>query len=432
MRSRLAVAALFLSAATGCTHQQRLMPTPSVIADGHVDPFRDTADAVKTNDTPVFVVSAREPRTTGNITPARYYTNDRTTRLRLGKATVRIGEEDSWEELAEASRQKRRSSSPIIRLRAFEEYGVLWSSVPPPNLGFDRDWTAPDADRSPADQFVADIEQQFELTQTNRIYIFVHGFNTSYTDNIGLAAEFWHYLGRHGVMINFSWPSKHSVFSYQEDKANAAYATRQFRKLLEFLAAETSVSSINLIAHSAGNPVVVESLRDLRLIHYNLSREELRRRVKIGRVVLAAPDMDLLQAINASMDGFDECAEHVAMYASTSDKALGFASMIFGDTRLGASVERLTPEEREALRVSTHFEAIDVSLAQKRHSSFLGHSYFHQNPWVSSDLGIFLRDGRYAEDRGLVFNEESAFWEFPKNYTEVMEKAAESMTTQLP
>ena len=398
----------------GCSSQQHLMPTPSVIADGAHDPFALTPQAEQRSTTPVFVVSGREP--SGKLSPERFYSNDHSSVLRLGRAELEIGAGMTWPELVDASRDPQRSTGTPIELAGFEEYGVLWASVPPPDLGFTRNWTSPDSSREPASALAEAINQQLRSTGSDEAFIFVHGFNTDYTKNLGIAAEIWHYAGRRGAMLSFAWPSEHSVFEYQADKANAAYATRQFRELLRFLAQQTDIGRINIVAHSAGNPIVVEAMRDLRLMHYQADKASLHSMTGIGRVVLAAPDMDLLQAINATLDGFDECAESVVMYASTRDTALSLSSMIFSDTRLGASVKRLSPEEQEALHKVQSFEAVDVSRAQKNHSSFLGHSYYHQNPWVSSDIGLYLTLGLTAEERGLERDEATGFWVFPPDY----------------
>ena len=57
-----------------------------------------------------------------------------------------------------------------------------------------------------------------------------------------------------------------------------------------------------------------------------------------------------------------------------------------------------------------------MSLAEKKHGSFLGHSYFHKDPWVSSDLLLLLRYAVPARERGLVRAEGSANWTFPEDY----------------
>lgn len=53
--------------------------------------------------------------------------------------------------------------------------------------------------------------------------------------------------------------------------------------------------------------------------------------------------------------------------------------------RLGSSIGKLSDEEKDAL-IANKTQWIDVTAAQRRKGTFLGHSYFHDNPWVSSDL----------------------------------------------
>ncbi len=422
--NRLIISTLVAAAllAGGCSSRQYLMDTPTIIADGGVDPFVHTNASQQTTTTPVFVVAGR---TRSDVTaPTRFYTDERSQLLRLGLATVEIGVDMDWTMLKEESLAADRSGKPEIRLTGYEEYGTLWTTVPPPDYGFDRDWTAPDADRAPAQAFAEALHEQFEQSGASTVTIYVHGFNTKFDGSLGIAAELWHYMGRRGAMLSFAWPSEHSLFKYEVDKANAAYSTRQFRKTLEFLANETSTTQINIIAHSAGNPIVVEGLRELRLIHYNLSKDELRAKTKIGRVVLAAPDMDLLQALSASLDGFGDCAQSVVMYANTKDRALSFSMKIFEAPRLGESVKALTPEEQGALAHLTSLEAVDVTVAQRHHKSFLGHSYFHQNPWVSSDLALYLAVGTRAADRGLLREDGALFWTFPEDYQEAVKGLA--------
>ena len=398
-----------------CGCQPGLMKTPAVVAEGKIDPFEHVLPERQSSEVPVFVASGRT--VSGKTNPTRFYTNDRSREVRLGLATVEIGPGMSWEELTRESRASKRRRNPGMVVTAYEEFGPLWSTAWPPNIRFDRDWDAPGVDREPAERFVEAIEAQLESSRRRQIGIFVHGFNTEFGNNLEITAEFWHYMGRDGVAISFDWPSKGSMFSYQVDKANATFAIRQFRRLLEFLAANTSATSINIIAHSAGNPIAVEALRQLSLMYYDLDDEEARRRSKIGRVVLAAPDMDLDHALGASVDGAGRVTQGLIVYASRRDKALGFSGDIFGDVRVGRSIGKLTPDERDAL-IANDSQWIDVTAAQKRSSSFVGHSYFHQNPWVSSDLMLFLTFGATAEERGLVRDMETGFLIFPDDYEE--------------
>jgi esterase/lipase superfamily enzyme len=413
----------------GCSSKQYLMKTPAVVSEGRADPFAHVPSDLQDSNTYVFVASGRT--VSGEDDPARFYTNDRSREVRLGRATVQIGEGMSWEELTDLSRAAKRQVKPEIELVAYEEFGPLWTTAWPPNLRFARDWTASDVDRQPTERFLAAVETVLASTRFRQITVYVHGFNTEFAGNLGIAGEFWHYMSRDGVMISFDWPSEGSLFSYEEDKANANFAIRQFRKLLELLAAETSAARINIIGHSAGCPIVAEALRQLSLMYYDLDDEEAGRRSRIGRVVLAAPDMDLDAALSAGVDGAVRVTQGIAVYASTKDKALGFSGDIFGDVRVGRSIGKLDDYERSAL-IAADAQWIDATNAQKRSSSFIGHSYYHQNPWVSSDVMLYLRLGATPEERGLVRNQETAFLEFPDDYEERLPAIVERLQAEYP
>ena len=126
-----------------------------------------------------------------------------------------------------------------VRLAGYREFGPLWTTTWGPVLGPARDWDFGDVDRTPADAFLEEIEPMLESSRRREITVFVHGFNTTFAGNTEVAAEFWHYY-RDGVMMSFEWPSEGSMFAYDVDTANAEFAVRQFRLLLQFLAERTS------------------------------------------------------------------------------------------------------------------------------------------------------------------------------------------------
>jgi esterase/lipase superfamily enzyme len=423
MRAKIAVvvsAVVLITAGCGTV----LMKTPAAVSNGKLDPFARVIPERQNSEAPVFVASARA--VSGKSEPSRFYTNDRSRELRLGLATVQIGPGMTWEELVRESRAAKRQHDPKLAVTAYEEFGPLWSTLWPPDLRFHRDWDPTDADREPARRFVTAVDAMLRDSRQRQITIYVHGFDTQFGENLMLAGEFWHYMARDDVMISFDWASRGSLFSYQVDKANAEFAVRQLRRLLEFLAASTSASRIDIIGHSAGCPVVVEALHQLSLIHYDRDGEEAQRRSKIGRVVLAAPDMDLGRALSARVDGVLRVAQDLAVYASRGDRALSFSSNIFGDVRLGSSIGKLKDDERAAM-IATRAQMIDVTSTQRREASFIGHSYYHQNLWVSSDVMLFLELGATAEERGLVRDLDTGFLAFPDDYLQQLPEIIERL-----
>ncbi len=415
MRTTIACTLCLLVALAACAHKpQRLMPTPESIALGVVDPFADVPESRRSH-VPVFIASVRRPAVPEDATHP--FDDERSPLTRLGIAHVSI--EGEWEELVVASRaEKRTGQSPMVELVGYEHFGVMPGTLPIPAIAGAIDETHMEGDVELTHAWLDALNDQLEGTHRPEIIIYVHGYNTTFPHNTGLAAEFWHYAGRKGVVLSFAWPSRHAILGYNADKANAAYATRQFRELVEFLSEKTWADNVHIIAHSAGAPIAIHALRELRLKHHGLSREELLEQFRIGTVVLAAPDMDLMGFFAAREDGFHEMADRVAFYANRTDRALSLSRWLSHQDRLGDSVGHLHTWELEAIHHFGHTEAIDVSRAEKKYGDLLGHSYYQRDPWVSGDVGLLLIYGLSPEQRGLVKNGDTGFWEFPEDYLE--------------
>ena len=74
-----------------------------------------------------------------------------------------------------------------------------------------------------------------------------------------------------------------------------------------------------------------------------------------------------------------------------------------------------TKEEIERLHATERVQIIDTRAA---HPGLLGHSYFHENPGVSSDLILFLRYHlRPGRDHGRPLGvQKNGFWFLDDNY----------------
>jgi esterase/lipase superfamily enzyme len=246
-------------------------------------------------------------------------------------------------------------------------------------------------------------------------------------------------MGRKGVMISFEWPSESRLLGYIQDKGNANYSTRQFRAMISNVAKECEVDSITIIAHSAGAPIVVNALREIRLLEFDMPADQVRslpgyerararEKYRIGRIVLAAPDMDVMAFTNAVHDRFHELTTGIAVYASQKDRALGLSEKLYGNSRLGRTVGKLEVWEKQVLSQVLKIELIDASVAEKQFRNVLGHSYFHRDPWVSSDIGSFIL-GRSPAERGLVKpGDAEVFWQFPTDYPDRLKQHIEALT----
>lgn len=401
-----------------------LMPTPLGLTLGLPHPGGDFSDSCACSkcEIPVFVVSGRSLREDSDSDMKRVdpFGNSRSQYPNLGIAYVKIGDGLSAAEVHEETITDRKRKKARVELLRTEL--VHYPCELEPWLVRD------DVIRHDGNPWVQAIEQQFAKSGERKVCIFVHGYNTQYVDNTLLAAEIFHYLGRRGAMISFEWPSESRLLGYIADKGNASYSTRHFRAMLSNIAKECHVDSVTIVAHSAGSPIVVNAMREIRMLDYDLPPQQLREKYKIDRVVLAAPDMDLSEFLNAIYDRFYEVANGIAVYASPNDRALKISQELYGNKRLGRAVGKLEAWEQAVIGSARQIEMVDASKAEKMYDSFIGHSYFHRDPWVSSDIGAFIL-GRSPGQRGLQRQQDDVFWRFPTDYPDRLKRLATARTS---
>ena len=181
-------------------------------------------------------------------------------------------------------------------------------------------------------------------------------------------------------------------------------------------------------AHSRGTGITLTVLRDLRLIYKN-AVPEARERLKLGQVILAAPDIDL-QVANELFhpDKVFEIVDRMTVYLTPDDKALGLAVWLYsGKTRVGSTtVEDLAPAEAAALKEDRlGLDAIEVKVKKKGSHR---HTYWIENPAVLSDVILILRDGLAPgrqHGRPLI-RADSGLWEIHDGYPHAGVHAAET------
>ena len=414
--ARIIVAGVAAMLLAGCA--ERLMPTPVGFDKSGGDPFLNTPPSMQSTSLSVLVAADRKPAihdVTRGDPPSKsgvdFFTNDRDTSMQFGRATVEFAaHEPGWDYLVQESRTEARRSDPLLKMTGYEPFGSVWVGIPP------LDETPPEEEEAAITAFTEAVNAGLSVSRSKDIYIFIHGFNTSFVDNMTLGAEMFHYLGRDGVFINYGWPSQDSVFDYSADKSTASYSTRPFRLFLTRLAKRSNAERIHILAHSAGAPIAVEALRQLRLMNFSEPNEATRSRYKIGRLVLVAPDMDLGDFENAVADGATAVPERTTIYISSHDKALDISAWMGGFARLGQPMSVLTPKNITFLNEQEGVDIVDVFLAERMFGSWLGHSYFHDDAWVSTDVLLTLADGMLPAARGLVRDPKASVFTFPADY----------------
>jgi esterase/lipase superfamily enzyme len=83
--------------------------------------------------------------------------------------------------------------------------------------------------------------------------------------------------------VLFTWPSRASVFAYGYDRESTNLSRDGLEQVLNMLARDPAVSEVTILAHSMGNWLTLEVLRQMAI-------RDRRVPAKIRNVMLAAPD----------------------------------------------------------------------------------------------------------------------------------------------
>jgi esterase/lipase superfamily enzyme len=306
-----------------------------------------------------------------------------------------------------------------LQVADVKEFGVLDRTVHP--ILHQRGALQPDA--GPRLAFSAAVNERLARGRDQDIFIYVHGYRVNFENPLLVAAELWHFLGYEGVFIPFAWPSHRGRLAYFGDTESARYSAVFLREFLEYLAAETDARRIHVVGYSAGTRLVVAALHQMALANQHRSPEDTRRALRLGNVILVGSDVDRGIFGTYLLDGLLNVQEHLTIYESPRDKALGMALFSFGNERLGQlDPDDLTAEAKAFLLRSDAMALVSVAAAPGfDHGN--GHSYFRDSPWVSTDLLATLRHGFRPVERGLVQDPATGIWNFPPDYLDRVEAA---------
>jgi esterase/lipase superfamily enzyme len=407
----------------GCSGQRKMMPTPNIYINSNLGLYEDLAPDLKTSEVPVFYVTDRVPEKDEN--GKLVYGYGRSPSLAFGKALIGLGDDLTWEQLEEASRTSKRLDPVVLKLLDIEEI-VRGPNSPIPFTEVNGKITEEESfveERAKANEVVHQaIARQLALSKRKEVFIFVHGYHDTFEDGVFVMAELWHFLGRYGVPIAYTWPAGHpGLFGYVYDGESTEFTVYHLRQLLTLIASFPEVEKINLIGHSRGTDVVVTALRELTMIarSQGLDPKEV---YKIHNFIIAAPDIDLQVAIQRMIgDHIAFSANRFTIYSSPKDKAMG-ASKWFNSSPRGRLGTLGVDNMPKTLKSTVDYSTSDVSFiyfSGKRGDGGgeLDHSYFRKVPSVSSDLILMLREdidpgppGRPLKPLG------EKFWQIPKGY----------------
>lgn len=208
------------------------------------------------------------------------------------------------------------------------------------------------------------------------ILVFVHGYNVSFSAAVLRISQFVHDTGFEGVPVLFSWASRGKTADYVYD-INSALQGRDNLVALADILNRSNAKGFDLVAHSMGNLVTIEAMRQI----VNSGRLNERNRLRL--VMMASPDIDL-DLFETQLKDFGELKKLFFVFVSSDDIALAASTTIAGGiSRVGSA----DPERLAELGVNV----IDLSEIEDKGS--INHSKFSDSPEIVQIIGKSINEG---------------------------------------
>lgn len=347
------------------------------------------------------------------------YTSDRSPSMAFGKIAISFGDNTNWADLVESSNSVKRKTEYKMRITSTDEL----IRFPPTPLAFTVQGGHIQPVKDQAYLTYQEQKKQFQntlsklLKQANgkEVVLFVHGFKNEFDDAAFALADVWHFSGRIGVPIFFTWPAgAPGLLGYFKDRESGEYSIYHLKETLRLIASTPGLEKVHIIAHSRGTDVATTALREL-VIETRAAGLSPRKKFKIETLILAAPDLDfgvVRQRLIAEQ--FGPAFGQINVYMNQNDSALGLAQKLMAGERFGRLTAEDIPEVDKGIfaRISNvHF--IDIENVH----SLVGHDYFRSNPSVLSDIALTLQTGAKPgqKERPLLLVTGN-FWRLQKNY----------------
>jgi esterase/lipase superfamily enzyme len=283
-------------------------------------------------------------------------------------------------------------------------YATLTVSIPPTHIPGKIE-LAPTPPGNPATDFVVRDEAYLDDDKafvqalnaqlatrpkgSRKVFVFIHGYNTFFAEGVYRFAQVVNDSKATGVPVLFTWASRGKLGAYLYDNNSATVARDDLEHTFRLLLA-SNADQVNILAHSMGNWVTVEALRQMKI------SGNLKYASKFGDVFLAAPDIDV-DVFKSQMRRFGKPRKPFYIVLSRDDKALGFSKFIAGgENRVG---DDSNIEELSALGATV------IDLSDVKGDDPTNHDKFVQLATVAPELRAVLERGIAANNGAATADE---------------------------
>ncbi|QEL26312.1 alpha/beta fold hydrolase [Bosea sp. F3-2] len=204
------------------------------------------------------------------------------------------------------------------------------------------------------------------------VLVFVHGYNTNYPESVFRFAQLINDASAPGrapnhVDVLFAWPSRGELTGYLADRESVTFSRNYLEAALNEIAATPGVRNIDLVAHSMGNWLAVETLRQAKL------RSSSPFIGKLRGVMLVAPDIDA-DVFVTQLDSIGRLREPITVVVNKHDLALAASQHLSGDVSRVGNVLIDDQQARAAIE-KYNLRVVDLSEVQGgdplKHGTFI-------------------------------------------------------------
>jgi esterase/lipase superfamily enzyme len=245
------------------------------------------------------------------------------------------------------------------------------------------------ADILSRDEAIRRFNARIKRAADRHVLVFVHGYNTRFEEAVYRFAQIVHDAETTALPVLFTWPSRGKLLAYGYDHESANYSRDSLEELLRALAKDNSVREISVLAHSMGNWVTLEALRQMAIRDKGLPS-------KLKNVMLAAPDVDY-DVFRRQIAKIGVHPSMFTLFVSRNDEALAASRRFWGGKRLGGVDLRQENYDREFQK--DDINAID--LTDVKSEDMLGHGTFARSPLVVQAIGRRLSSGQALSETQL-------------------------------
>lgn len=385
----------------------RLMPTPQVFLDGYPNAFAANPNLGKNNRIEFFYATNRLPVGPRNN---RLYAVAPGRNLNFGVGSIRIGgEETTWDKIYALSTGTSDDRRPQLNLETLTELASL-----------DEEEASLSLDRLPAGArgWFGLLNAALERSPDKDIIIYVHGANATVERAAGQAAQLHHFTGQNSIVLLFAWPTAENFLRYPQDMQTAFGAAPQLARLVNLLAKHSKAEKIDILTYSAGGTV---GSGGLALVGQQ-ARLPGAISPRLGEIYHAAPDADT-RAFFDDLADYVPVARRVSVAANMGDLTLRISQAVNRASRAGRpNFAELSPEAQSWLLEATKaygLELLAVRPGDIPNLSERSHTFWYNDPWVSSDVLLTLLLHLAPAERALISQSHASggiYWAFPTDY----------------